>query len=291
VSERSSVSNQEKRKKKYVAAAVVGAMCVAGLSSSSSATSSSSSNVSRFGASLGDEAASLSASSSERAASFQPSRLGRARVALASLGKKHKEDWHWEHIGNGYYCHSNAKYICEFWGSPPPPAYPFPPQMPNPPPPPSPMPPPMSPDVPSPPPPPHPMPPPLCASEAFDESSCSDEVVVKKCTSKVSENNNSDNNGKAGDATPKLGEEKCEDVKVPVLGYCSMQSALHKIQCQVDQTPSAHLAQSLENLCTELPAKIEAVANFTMSRMFPTDPNVLAEAFNSRFAASATASL
>ena len=70
-----------------------------------------------------------------------------------------------------------------------------------------------------------------------------------------------------------------------------MQSALHKIQCQVDQTPSAHLAQSLENLCTELPAKIDAVANFTMSRMFPTDPNVLAEAFNSRFAASATASL
>jgi len=289
-SERSSVSNREKRKKYVVAAAVVGAMCVAGLSSSSS--SSSSSNVARFdGASLGDEAASLSSSSSssERAASFQPSRLGRARVALASLGKKHKEDWHWEHIGNGYYCHSNAKYICEFWGSPPPPAYPFPPQMPNPPPPPSPMPPPMSPDVPSPPPPPHPMPPPLCASEAFDESSCSDEVVVRKCTSKVSENNNDD--GKAGDATPKLGEEKCEDVKVPVLGYCSMQSALHKIQCQVDQTPSAHLAQSLENLCTELPAKIEAVANFTMSRMFPTDPNVLAEAFNSRFAASATASL
>jgi len=286
VSERSSVSNQEKRKKKYVAAAVVGAMCVAGLSASSSATSS----VARFGgASLGDEAASLSSSSERGASSFQPSRLGRARVALASLGKKHKEDWHWEHIGNGYYCHSNAKYICEFWGSPPPPAYPFPPQMPNPPPPPSPMPPPMSPDVPSPPPPPHPMPPPLCASEAFDESSCSDEVVVRKCTSKVSENNNDD--GKAGDATPKLGEEKCEDVKVPVLGYCSMQSALHKIQCQVDQTPSAHLAQSLENLCTELPAKIEAVANFTMSRMFPTDPNVLAEAFNSRFAASATASL
>ena len=90
-------------------------------------------------------------------------------------------------------------------------------------------------------------------------------------------------------ATPHLGQEKCEDLKVPVLGYCSMQSALHKIQCQVDQTPSAHLAQSLENLCTELPTKIDAVANFTMVRMFPTDPNALAEAFNSRFAASASA--
>ena len=60
----------------------------------------------------------------------------RANPAAAPLGKKHKkEEWHWEHIGNGYYCHSNAKYICEYWGSPPPPAYPFPPQTPNPPPP------------------------------------------------------------------------------------------------------------------------------------------------------------
>ena len=87
------------------------------------------------------------------------------------------------------------------------------------------------------------MPPPLCASEAFNEDSCTDEVVVKKCTSKVSENNNNNNNNADAKATPQLGEEKCEDVKVPVLGYCSMQSALHKIQCQVDQTPSAHLAQ------------------------------------------------
>ena len=129
------------------------------------------------------------------------------------------------------------------------------------------------------------MPPPLCASEAFDEDSCSDEVVVKKCSSKVGENKNKNDAA----ATPHLGQEKCEDLKVPVLGYCSMQSALHKIQCQVDQTPSAHLAQSLENLCTELPTKIDAVANFTMVRMFPTDPNALAEAFNSRFAASASA--
>ncbi|CAL6283589.1 unnamed protein product [Bathycoccus prasinos] len=280
---RSSEKIRTTGRKKYVAIAVVGAMCVAGLSAGSS-----SSSPARLHHQLGDEAAVLT---ERKEQNFQPSKLARARVAMASLGKKNKQDWHWEHIGNGYYCHSNAKYICEFWGSPPPPAYPFPPQMPNPPPPPSPAPPPMSPDVPSPPPPPHPMPPPLCASEAFNEDSCTDEVVVKKCTSKVSENNNNNNNNADAKATPQLGEEKCEDVKVPVLGYCSMQSALHKIQCQVDQTPSAHLAQSLENLCTELPAKIDAVANFTMSRMFPTDPNVLAEAFNSRFAASATASL
>lgn len=289
------------QKKKMKKSAAVALMCLAGLGCAGVASQSSSVRNHGSGRGLGmDERSSTSQEVVEWPARYerherqereQKSLSVKVRTAMASLGSRKASkssssagDWFWKHIGNGYYCHSDAMYDCEFWGSPPPPAYPFPPQMPNPPPPPSPHPPPMSPGKPMPPPPPHPMPPPMCAQVAFDESSCTDEVVVKKCTSKL-----------GGDNQAVAGDEKCENVNVPVLGYCSMQSALHKIQCQADQTDSsAHLAQSLDSLCTELPAKLDAVANFTMSKMFPVNAIDLHEAFNSRFAsasASATAQL
>ena len=50
---------------------------------------------------------------------------------------------------------------------------------------------------------------------------------------------------------PQLGEEKCEDVKVPVLGYCSMQSALLKFSVKWTRHRRHALGAVVKNLCRD----------------------------------------